>query len=91
MLMAVLEGRAPNRRTLRPIEVAASHLAAAAADVICFFSGESSMRPRDSFGKTDCRSFLSFHDFANFFDSFILPKSCSFLSVMIGGRRALTT
>ena len=32
MLMAVLEGRALNRRSLRPIEVAASHLAAAAAE-----------------------------------------------------------
>ena len=38
MLMAVLEGRAPNRRTLRPTEVAASHLAAAAEEA--FFSSQ---------------------------------------------------
>ena len=37
MLMAVLEGRALNRRSLRPIEVAASHLAAAAEEAIRFF------------------------------------------------------
>ena len=37
LLMAVLEGRAPNRRPQSPTEVAASDLAAAAADVIGFF------------------------------------------------------
>ena len=39
MLMAVLEGRAPNRRPQSPTEVAARSLAAAAADVIGFFLG----------------------------------------------------
>ena len=37
MLMAVLEGRAPDRRPHHPIEVAASHRAAAAEEAIRFF------------------------------------------------------
>ena len=37
MLMAVFEGRAPERRPQSPTEVAARSLAATAADVIGFF------------------------------------------------------